>query len=196
MHGANVQPGQVVLVTGELGQEEMARAVAAAAYDRGAKFVDVDYFDPWVKRARIQHADPETLTFVPDWYSKKFLAHAELEGARVTLAGVVSPNALDGLDMKLARSFRVREHQTVEVRWEVFNVTNTQRLGAIDASRTGFGITADPGGRPIGCTPGGGCVAQGGTGNGNPATAPTNWSNFTGIQGTPRVMQVGLRYSF
>ena len=57
VHGANIQAGQIVLVTAEIGQEELARAVAAAAYDRGAKFVDVDYFDPWVKRARIEHAD-------------------------------------------------------------------------------------------------------------------------------------------
>ena len=102
VHGANIQPGQVVLVTGEIGQEPLARAVAAAAYDRGATFVDVDYFDPWLKRARVEHADPETLTFVPDWYGRRFVEHAEQGGGRVTLAGVTSPNALDGLDMALA----------------------------------------------------------------------------------------------
>jgi aminopeptidase len=102
VHGANIQPGQIVMVTGELGQEPLARAVAAAAYDRGAKFVDVDYFDPWVKRARIEHADPETLTFVPDWYGRRMVEHAAQHGGRVTLAGVTAPNALDGLDMDLA----------------------------------------------------------------------------------------------
>ena len=61
VHGANVQPGQVVAVSAELGQEELARAVAEAGYKRGAIFVDVVYFDPYVKRARIEHADPETL---------------------------------------------------------------------------------------------------------------------------------------
>src|ERR1017187_9517648 len=101
VHGANIQPGQIVMVTGEIGQEEMARAVAAAAYDRGAKFVDVDYFDPWIKRARIEHADPDTLDYVPEWYGGRMVAHAEQHGARVTLAGVVAPNALDGLDMRL-----------------------------------------------------------------------------------------------
>jgi aminopeptidase len=102
VHGANVQEGQVVLVTGEIGHEEMARAVAAAAYDRGAKFVDVSYFDPWVKRARIEHANPETISFVPDWYGERMLEHAEMGGARVTIAGPVSPNALDGVDLTLA----------------------------------------------------------------------------------------------
>ena len=50
--GANVQEGQVVGVLAEYGQEEFARAIAESAYRRGAKFVDVWYFDPLVKRAR------------------------------------------------------------------------------------------------------------------------------------------------
>jgi aminopeptidase len=101
VHGSNVQPGQIVLVTAELGQEELARAIAAAAYDRGARFVDVNYFDPFVKRARIQHADPETLDFVPSWYGERAIAHAEARGARVTLAGATAPNLLDDLDNAL-----------------------------------------------------------------------------------------------
>src|SRR6478609_9070678 len=100
-HGANVQPGQVVLVQADLGHEELARALAAAAYDRGAKFVDVNYFDPFVKRARIEHADPETLEFVPSWYGDRMLAHAEGKGARVTIAGSTMPNLLDDLDNAL-----------------------------------------------------------------------------------------------
>jgi aminopeptidase len=100
-HGANVQPGQVVLVGAELGHEELARAVAAAAYDRGAKFVDVSYFDPYVKRARIQHADPDTLEFVPSWYGDRLTKHAEEHGARIMLNGVTAPNLLDDLDKTL-----------------------------------------------------------------------------------------------
>jgi Leucyl aminopeptidase (aminopeptidase T) len=46
-------------------------------YDRGAKFVDVNYFDPYVKRARIEHADPDTLEFVPSWYGDRFTEHAK-----------------------------------------------------------------------------------------------------------------------
>jgi len=101
VHGANVQPGQSVLVTCELGHEPLARAVAAAAYERGALFVDVSYFDPYVKRARIAHADPETLEFVPEWYGRRMVEHAALHGARVTLTGPTAPNLLDGLDPAL-----------------------------------------------------------------------------------------------
>jgi aminopeptidase len=101
VHGANVQPGQTVMVTAELGQEGLARAVAAQAYDAGARFVDVDYFDPMLKRARIEHAAPDTLAFVPPWYGERFLTHAHEHGARVTLAGVTITNPFAGLDPAL-----------------------------------------------------------------------------------------------
>jgi len=98
IHGANLQPGQIMMVTAELGQEPLARAVAAAAYAKGAKFVDVVYFDPYVKRARIEHADPATLDFVPPWYGERFLEHANGHGARVTIVGVTDPHVFDGVD--------------------------------------------------------------------------------------------------
>jgi aminopeptidase len=112
-HGANVQEGQIVLVNAELGQEELVRAVAAAAYGRGAKFVDVSYFDPHVKRARIEHADPNTLEYVPEWYGDRFRKHADGHGARINLNGVTAPNLLDDLDKTLVgrdRLPRLKEH--------------------------------------------------------------------------------------
>ncbi len=102
VHGANVQPGQTVIVSGELGHEPLARAVAEAAYDRGAEFVDVSYFDPHVKRARIAHADPDTLEFVPSWYGQRMLEHADGRGARVTISGPTTPGLLDDLDPELS----------------------------------------------------------------------------------------------
>jgi aminopeptidase len=107
VHGANVQPDQVVLVNAELGHEELARAVAAAAYDAGARFVDVSYFDPHVKRARIEHADPSTLEYVPPWYSERLMQHADEHGARVSLNGVTAPNLMDDLDKSLVGKDRL-----------------------------------------------------------------------------------------
>ena len=50
--GANVQPDQIVAIGCEPGKEYLVRALAASAYRHGAKFVDVGWFDPHVKRAR------------------------------------------------------------------------------------------------------------------------------------------------
>src|SRR5689334_2194633 len=48
--GANVQPDQIVSVNSEPHKEYLTRAVARSAYKAGARFVDVQWFDPWVKR--------------------------------------------------------------------------------------------------------------------------------------------------
>ena len=96
--GANVQPGQIVAISCEPGKEFMVRAIAASAYRHGAKFVDVQYFDPWVKRARIEHAREEDLDFIPDWHGKRLLALGDVGAARVGLSGPVAPGLLEDLD--------------------------------------------------------------------------------------------------
>jgi aminopeptidase len=99
--GANVQPGQLVAVGSAPGKEELARAVAEVSYERGAKFVEVTSFDVYVKRARILHADPATLDYVPPWFGRRMLDLGELRCARIGLLGPVAPHALEGLDPAL-----------------------------------------------------------------------------------------------
>jgi aminopeptidase len=96
--GANVQKDQIVSVGCEPGKEPLTRAIAASAYRRGAKFVDVAWFDPWVKRARIAHAREETLDFVPDWYGSRILALGDQRAARIGLSGPSAPGLLEDLD--------------------------------------------------------------------------------------------------
>ena len=99
---ANIQPGQIVSVEAESGMEPIVRAVAERAYGRGAKFVDPVYFDPWVKRARIERAPEETLDFVPDWYGKRMLSLGDEHAARIIFVPRVSPGILNGVDPKRA----------------------------------------------------------------------------------------------
>jgi len=96
--GANVQPDQIVAVACEPGKEPYSRAIAASAYRHGARFVDIAWFDPWVKRARIEHAREETLGFVPPWYGERMKALGEHRAARIGLAGPIAPGLLDDLD--------------------------------------------------------------------------------------------------
>jgi aminopeptidase len=96
--GANVQPGQIVSVAAEPGKEHMTRAVAEAAYRAQAKFVDLQYFDPHVKRSRVAHAPDDTLEYVPPWYGQRMLALGELHAARIAFSGPTAPGLLDGLD--------------------------------------------------------------------------------------------------
>ena len=96
--GANIQPGQLVAVTSFIGKEELTRKIAQAAYRRGAKYVDVVYFDQWVKRERIALADEGTLDYVPPWMAQRLLYLSDEHAARVSLSGPQAPRALDGLD--------------------------------------------------------------------------------------------------
>ncbi len=96
--GANVQQGQIVSIGSEPGKERLTRAVADAAYRSGARFVDVNYFDPWVKRSRLLHAAQDTLDFVPSWYGERILALGDQRCARIGLSGNAAPGLLDDLD--------------------------------------------------------------------------------------------------
>jgi aminopeptidase len=96
--GANLQAGQILNVSCEPGKEYLARAVAAEAYRRGARFVDVGWFDPWIKRARLLHASDDTLEFVPPWYAQRMLALGEARAAAVALSGPSAPGLLDDVD--------------------------------------------------------------------------------------------------
>lgn len=96
--GANVQPGQIVAVSSEIGKEPLTRAVAASAYRHGATYVDVTYADPWVRRARIEHGSDAALETVPSWLGERILRLGEQRCARIALTGPVAPGLLDDLD--------------------------------------------------------------------------------------------------
>jgi aminopeptidase len=95
--GANLQQGQILGVTAYLGMEDAARAVARAGYRRGAKYVDVFWWDQLVKRARLELADDETLDYIPPWIEQRMEWLSGERAARVTLTGT-SAGVFDGID--------------------------------------------------------------------------------------------------
>ena len=99
--GANVQEGQTVAISAELGQEQLVRAVAEASFKRGAKFIDYFYFDPHVKHSRLKLAPRETLGFVPHWIGDRVIAIGEDGAARITLQGASEPHLFDDIDPEL-----------------------------------------------------------------------------------------------
>jgi aminopeptidase len=115
---ANVQPGQIVTIEAETGMEPIVRAVAERAYERGARFVDAAYFDPYIKKARLQHAPEETLEFVPEWYGKRMLQLGDVHAARIVFVPRVSPGILNGIDPKRAGRDQLPD---IEERLEIIN---------------------------------------------------------------------------
>ena len=100
--GANVQPGQVVAITSSPGKEDVTRALAESAYRAGARFVDVWYFDMYVKRARLLHGREEDLDFVPSWYGQRLRALSDQRCARIALSGPADPELFADVDPQLA----------------------------------------------------------------------------------------------
>jgi aminopeptidase len=98
VYGANVQPGQLVAITSFIGKQDLTRRITRHAYRRAAMYVDVLYFDQWIKRERIALAAEETLDYVPPWMSQRLLHLSDEHAARIFLSGPHAPRALEGLD--------------------------------------------------------------------------------------------------
>jgi aminopeptidase len=96
--GLNVQEGQDVEVLADLETAEAVHAVAARLYAKGARYVEVWYFDPLVKRARLLHARADTLDYVPPEYGARIERYGEEHGGRIWLMGNSHPDALAGVD--------------------------------------------------------------------------------------------------
>src|SRR6266511_3141013 len=114
--GANVQEGQIVDLVSALGKEEFTRAITVSAYRRGAKFVDVLYWDPHLKKARVENASDDVLEFIPPWYGERALQLGRERGATISLSGPTEPHLFDDLDPgRLGRDVfpRVKEYPTV-----------------------------------------------------------------------------------
>jgi aminopeptidase len=94
--GANVQPGQTVFVNGLVEHAPLVRAIARAAYDAGARFVDITYGDVHGRKAFIEHAAEDDLTHTQPWQ----LARAEgyAGNALIMIAGDPEPELMQDLD--------------------------------------------------------------------------------------------------
>jgi hypothetical protein len=83
------------------------------------------------------------------------------------------------LDLGLSKAFSMpwNENHKLAIRWEVFNVMNFQYLNPDSFTRESYGLPTDS--------------------NSTDTTAPPSFGQiFSSIQGNPRRMQFGLRYSF
>lgn len=107
--GANVGEGQDVWVSALPEHAPLARAVARHAYANGAHYVDVDYSDQHVRRARIELAGEETLDWSPPWLLAKLDHFAAERGALIHIVGDPEPELLADLDGTRVGKARMRE---------------------------------------------------------------------------------------
>ncbi len=107
--GANIGEGQTLWLSGHLEHAPFLRAVARAAYERGAHFVGIDYIDGHVRRSRIELADEESLGWTPPWLLTMIDHLSEKHGALIQVAGDPAPELLADLDGTRVGKMRMRE---------------------------------------------------------------------------------------
>lgn len=103
--GANVQPGQEVVVMCLVEQVDTVRAVVEEAYKAGASRVTAFYVDRHVRRSAVRHAPEEMLGVSPHWQLEMARGWHESRPALISLTSSPEPGLFDGLDTaRLARS--------------------------------------------------------------------------------------------
>jgi aminopeptidase len=95
---ANVAEAQTVLVTADLADAPLARAIVRSAYRRGAHQVQVDWNDPLVRKIRLEEAADAALGWVPPWRHDLPGRLGELQGALISLVGDPAPGLYDDID--------------------------------------------------------------------------------------------------
>jgi len=142
-----VQPGQLVDVIARVEHAPVARAVARASYRAGASYVDVLYSDEHVRRALIEHASDDMLSWTPPWLLKRLKDVGDERAAIVALVGDAEPTLLSDLPgdrVGRARPLELLEENTRQVNerltnWVVAGVPNpgwaTLMFGEPDVDR-------------------------------------------------------------
>jgi aminopeptidase len=130
--GANVQPGQVVDLRGDVEHVEVVRAVARAAYGAGAGYVDLTYRDAHVRRALIEYGDEDVLSWSPPWLLERSRRMGDQHAAIIALTGDAEPDLLSDLPgprVGKARPKEIAEENSRQVNerltnWTVAGVPN------------------------------------------------------------------------
>lgn len=109
--GANVQPGQRVVITGLVENAPLVREITRAAYRAGAAHVDALYTDRHLTRAHIELGPEATLSDTPPWLMALMQALDEERGAYIQVRGEAEPHLLADLDGRLVGKAQPLEYR-------------------------------------------------------------------------------------
>jgi len=107
--GVNLREGQHVIVNGLVEHAPFVREVVRAAYDAGARYVAVDYGDQHARKAMIEKADEDVLTWTPPYLLALDDFLLENQAAVITIVGDPEPDLMAGLDPKRLGKARMLE---------------------------------------------------------------------------------------
>ena len=107
--GSNVGKGQVLWVNALVEHAPLVRAIARVAYERGARFVDIEYTDQHARHARIANAPEDTLDWSTPWSLARMDYLAEHHGAIIQISGDPEPELFADLDGARVGKTRAKE---------------------------------------------------------------------------------------
>jgi aminopeptidase len=94
----NLAPGQELGIAGLPEHAPLVRALARAAYKAGAKYVEASYFDEHVRKAMIELAPEESLSWSAPWRIHQAEHRASQHAAQISITGDPEPELLANLD--------------------------------------------------------------------------------------------------
>ena len=109
--GANVQPGQDVIIQAELDQPDFVSLMVEQCYLAGAADVRVEWSHQPLQLLNVKYKETERLGKIQNWEKEKLLFRAETLPAMIYLESA-DPNGLDGMDQE-------KWGKAVQMRWGV-----------------------------------------------------------------------------
>ncbi|GFN31946.1 aminopeptidase [Paenibacillus xylaniclasticus] len=101
--GANIQPGQSLMLHASIESPELVRLVVKKAYEAGAYQVKVVWTDDAVSRIRYELAPEQSFLEAPKWSAGEKLEMAEQGAAAVTISSA-DPDLLKGIPQERIRN--------------------------------------------------------------------------------------------
>ncbi len=106
--GLNIRKGQLLTIRAILEDAPFVRKVTASAYKAGVRYVDVQWIDEATERIRFENADPETITYLPEWTLQRLEEYYKNGEALLSIAST-NPDLFAGIDSDLlAKSRKAR----------------------------------------------------------------------------------------
>lgn len=109
--GANVRPGQDVIIQAELDQPEFVTMLVEQCYLAGAEDVRVEWSHQPLQLLNVKHKKTERLGKIENWEKEKLLFRAETLPAMIYLESA-DPDGLDGMDQE-------KWGKAIQMRWEI-----------------------------------------------------------------------------
>lgn len=111
--GLNLQPGQSLVIKTEPVHRDFALLVAEAAYDAGARYVQIEYSDMRLQSIRIRKSSEEALEHLPGYFNEMARERRDDGWAALSLVGEEDPSLPTQLDPASLRILQTAEYRAM-----------------------------------------------------------------------------------